>query len=40
VKALEKRFVFKREQADTVIENASLDGVYVEAVCLYQLSQI
>lgn len=40
VKALKKRFVFKREQADTVIENASLDGVYFESVYLYPLSEV
>jgi hypothetical protein len=40
VKALEKRFIFKREKTDAVIEHASLDGEYFEAVYLYQLSEI
>jgi hypothetical protein len=40
VKALQSRFNFKRETVDTVIEHASLDGEYVEAAYLYQLSQI
>ncbi len=40
VKALQKRFPFKREKADTVIEHTSLDGEYFEAVYLYQLSEI
>jgi hypothetical protein len=40
VKVLEKRFIFKREKLDTVIEHVNLDGEYFEALYLYQLSEI
>ena len=40
VKALRSRFIFKRETSDAIIEHASLDGEYFEAVYLYQLSEI
>ncbi len=40
VKALLKRFDFKHAKVDQVIEREGLDGEYVEAAYLYQLSEI
>jgi hypothetical protein len=40
VKALRKRFDFKKAKDDEVIEREGLDGEYFEAAYLYQLSEI
>jgi hypothetical protein len=40
VKALLKRFDFKHAKADKVVEREGLDGEFIEAAYLYQLSEI
>ncbi|MGP0064650.1 MAG: hypothetical protein ACLQGP_13765 [Isosphaeraceae bacterium] len=40
VRALQKRFDFKHARLDEVIEREGLDGEYIEAAYLYELSEI
>ena len=39
VKALEKRFLFKHEPSDALVEHADIGGEYIKAIYLYQLSE-